>query len=102
MCIYIYIIRITVCIIYIYITIDIHVYNIYIYKPASAGPLLVDHHPLGPLASGQRERRSPSRAAESCPSGEAWSGRLTFFDAKKNQRNTSFFSDGCQMMSPHL
>jgi hypothetical protein len=64
--------------------------------------LLLDHHPLGPLASGQRERRSPSRAAESCPSGEAWSGGLTYFDAKKKQRNTSFFSDGCQMMSPHL
>ena len=31
-------------------------YIIYIYKPASAGPLLVDHQPLGPLASGQRER----------------------------------------------
>jgi hypothetical protein len=46
--------------------------------------LLLDHHPLGPLASGQRERRSPSRAAESCPSGEAWSGGLTYFDAKKN------------------
>ena len=69
--------------IYIYITIDIHVYIIYIYKPASAGPLLVDHHPLGPLASGQRERRSPSRAAESCPSGEAWIADSLFLMPKK-------------------